>query len=264
MTTAYSRNGSSTPWGDVLLRHPADGSVGLSEVEEVRLRYRRREHADVNENYSPLAPAALLGTQELERALVRWMRACGQQPLESKRVVEIWCGMGGNLLRLVQLGFDPANLAGNELLEQRANIARSRLPASVSVYPGDACALALPDESFDIVMQFTVFTSLLDPEFQQRLADKMWTLARPGGGILWYDFTYNNPANRDVRGVPVRRIRELFPHGRLRVWRVTLAPPISRRVTRIHPALYNLLNALPLLRTHVLCWIEKPASHLTP
>ena len=85
----------------------------------------------------------------------------------------------------------------------------------------------------------------------------MWSWLKPGGGVLWYDFTYNNPNNPDVRGMPVRRVHELFPHGRFIVRRVTLAPPISRRVCRIHPALYAVLNALPILRTHVLCWIEK-------
>jgi hypothetical protein len=73
--------------------------------------------------------------------------------------------------------------------------------------------------------------------------------------VLWSDFTYNNPNNPDVRGVPVNRIRELFPNGKLMVRRVTLAPPIARRVCRIHPALYSLFNVFPFLRTHVLCWI---------
>ena len=41
--------------------------------------------------------------------------------------------------------------------------------------------------------------------------------------------------------------------------RVTLAPPIARAVTRLHPALYTLFNALPPLRTHVLAWLSKDA-----
>ena len=28
----------------------------------------------------------------------------------------------------------------------------------------------------------------------------------PGGGVLWYDFTVNNPRNPDVRGVPMKRV----------------------------------------------------------
>lgn len=106
-------------------------------------------------------------------------------------------------------------------------------------------------------MQSTVFTSLLDAAFQQRLAARMWSLTRPGGGILWFDFVYDNPRNPDVRGVPRARLRELFPHGEMVCWRVTLAPPIARRVTRISPSLYAAFDVLPFLRTHVLCWISK-------
>ena len=109
-------------------------------------------------------------------------------------------------------------------------------------------------------MQSTVFSSLLDDAFQQRLADAMWRWTKPGGAVLWYDFTVNNPSNPDVRGVPLARVRELFPQGRITTRRVTLAPPLSRLVCRVHPAAYGLFNALPWLRTHVLCWIAKPPS----
>jgi hypothetical protein len=77
---------------------------------------------------------------------------------------------------------------------------------------------------------------------------------------LWYDFTVNNPFNPNVRGVPVERIRELFPHGEMRVRRLTLVPPLARVVTRIHPTLYTALNLCTWLRTHVLVWIEKPVT----
>lgn len=57
---------------------------------------------------------------------------------------------------------------------------------------------------------------------------------------------------------PYRRVRELFPRAAaLVVRRVTLAPPISRLVCRLHPAAYHVFNAILLLRTHALCWIEK-------
>ena len=123
---------------------------------------------------------------------------------------------------------------------------------------GDATAILSASASFDIVLQSTVFSSLLDDAFQQRLADAMWTAVKPGGGVLWYDFTVDNPRNPDVRGVPMHRIQALFPAARVQSWRITLAPPIARAVTRVHPALYTLCNALPVLRTHVLCWLAKP------
>lgn len=44
------------------------------------------------------------------------------------------------------------------------------------------------------------------------------------------------------------------------VKRMTLAPPISRRICKIHPHLYHVFNMIPWLRTHVLIWIEKPKT----
>jgi hypothetical protein len=42
------------------------------------------------------------------------------------------------------------------------------------------------------------------------------------------------------------------------VRRLTLAPPVARAVTRLHPRLYAVLNSIIWLRTHVLVWVEKP------
>ena len=105
----------------------------------------------------------------------------------------------------------------------------------------------------------TVFSSLLDDAFRQRLAGAMWRWVKPGGGVLWYDFTVDNPKNSDVRGVPLASVRALFPEAEMQHRRLTLAPPLARAVCRVHPALYTVFNALPSLRTHVLCWLGKPA-----
>lgn len=228
------------------------------EIDAVRERYARRELADWR--YNRLNPAALLPAQERERAILTLFRRLGWSDLAGRRVLEVGCGTGGNLLELLRMGFSPRNLVGVELLADRFAQAMQLLPSGVTLMQGDASLVKLPDESEDIVYQSTVFSSLLDAPFQWRLAQTMWRWVRPGGGVLWYDFTVNNPRNPDVRGVPVSRIRELFPHGRLDYRRITLAPPIARQVCRVHPMLYSWFNALPFLRTHVLAWIEKPKS----
>ena len=158
------------------------------------------------------------------------------------------------------MGADPGRLTGLELRPERYAAARRALPAATTLWLGDALQAPeslVPLQSQDVVLQSTVFSSLLDNSFQQRLAAAMWAWLKPGGAVLWYDFTINNPRNPDVRGVPLRRLRQLFPQGRISAQRVTLAPPLARLVCRWHPACYTLFNSLPLLRTHVLAWAHK-------
>jgi len=224
------------------------------ETDAVAERYARRASTD---RYSLLKPDVWHTLQERQRAMLTLFARLGWRDLGSKRLLEVGCGGGANLLELLRLGFAPEHLTGAELLPERCEQARRVLPQGVTLHAGDALQLDLPAASQDVVLASTVFSSLLDDAFQQRLADAMWRWARPGGGVLWYDFTVNNPRNPDVRGVPLARVRELFPEGELRARRLTLAPPIARVVTRVHPALYTLFNTVPLLRTHVLAWIAK-------
>ena len=223
-------------------------------------RYARRTARGVDADlYSPLRPEVVLARQQRQRAMLDLLSRHAVQPLDQLRVLEIGCGSGSSLLELASLGFDASRLVGNELLPERAAAARRQLPAATALHVGDATELPFDGDSFDLVYQSTVFSSLLDDAFQQRLADAMWRWVKPGGGVLWYDFTFDNPRNADVRGVPLARVRALFPHGGIDALRVTLAPPISRRVCRISPAAYGVFNALPFLRTHLLCWIAKPS-----
>ena len=221
----------------------------------MRRRYALRH--DYEANWSALDPAQYLPIQEKERAMLRLFTRVGLVPLARRRVLEVGCGSGDDLLNLIRIGVDPDNIVGYELLEERAEAARHRLPDAVRIECADASTADVPDAWFDIVMASTVFTSLLDDGFQQRLADRMWAAVRPGGGVLWFDFVVDYPRNRVVRGVPLKRVRELFPQGRVTSQRLWLAPPIARAAIRVHPSLYTALNVLRPLRTHVLCWIAK-------
>ena len=227
------------------------------EARQVADRYARRTGID---RYGALQPDVMQLLQERQRALLRTMAAHGLSDVSALRLVEVGCGSGGNLLELLRLGFAPEHLVGLELLADRHALARHALPQAAQVWLGDAARAPIAAGSQDLVLQSTVFSSLLDDAFQQRLADTMWSWLKLGGAVIWYDFTVNNPRNADVRGVPLSRVRALFPQARISHRRVTLAPPLARAVCRVHPALYGLFNSLPFLRTHVLAWIVKPAA----
>jgi SAM-dependent methyltransferase len=227
----------------------------LDEVDKIKERYEKR--INLSHRYNILNPEIIKGEQEKEMALIRWIKNCSIQPVGNKTLLDIGCGSGGNLLQFLRFGFAPENLFGNELLEERFKSARLKLPELLRLYPGDVMDLKFEKNNFDIIFQSMVFSSILDENFRINLAGQMWDWVKVGGGILWYDFIYNNPLNKDVRGVPYRKVREYFPKGEITKWKLTLAPPISRVVSKIHPSFYNYFNLFPFLRTHVLCWIRK-------
>jgi SAM-dependent methyltransferase len=228
---------------------PRDENEALGE------RYARR---GASQRYHPLQPDVWLTLQERQRAMLGLFAQAGWRDLSTRRITEVGCGSGGNLLELLRLGCSPEHLIGLELLPQRHAQARHVLPAATQVWLGDARLAPIAAESQDLVLLSTVFSSLLDDGSQQSLAQALWQWVKPGGAVLCYDFEVDNPRNADVRGVPLRRMRELFPQSLVVHRRATLAPPLARALCRVHPALYGMFNLLPWLRTHRLAWIEKP------
>lgn len=235
---------------------PSSNDILKKEIENIKHRYLNRENIP-SFKYSPLNPAIFMTNQEKERAIIKWLQCFDFSLIRELKLIEIGCGSGQNLMQFVKLGFTPKLLIGNELLSERVTSAREKLPIELKIIEGDALELDFPSNCFDIVFQSMVFSSILDKDFRYALAKKMWQLVKPGGGILWYDFIYNNPRNKDVKGIKLDEIKLLFPHGKIKKWKLTLAPPISRGITRIHPVMYNVFNSFPFLRTHILCWIKK-------
>lgn len=229
----------------------------MSSSEEKEVDRIREHYGSRSLRYDYWDPWVLMTGQELERAMIRTLLAKGQLPPEGRTVFDVGCGAGGHLLKFLRLGFEPGRLRGVDLIPERVARARATLPSAVVVRAGSASTIDAADCSVDIVFQSLVFSSILDASLRSSIASEMWRICKPGGGILWYDFTYDNPRNPAVRGVPMSLVRDLFPDARISFQRVTLAPPIARVAARIHTAMYGALSALPFLRTHVLAWISK-------
>jgi SAM-dependent methyltransferase len=173
--------------------------------------------------------------------------------LSSVKMIEIGAGTGTNLGFFNKLGIPWNNISANELLEERYTKLSVNLP-QIQLFKGNA--MDMPESiSYDLVFQSTVFTSILDKDFKKLLANKIFGILKPGGIILWYDFVYDNPANKDVSGVSRKEIKQLFPESKkITFYPVTLAPPLGRRIGSWYP-FFNFV--FPFLRTHVIAVIEK-------
>jgi SAM-dependent methyltransferase len=176
--------------------------------------------------------------------------------------LEVGYGTLGWLGVLKGWGVHERCLHGIELDAERAARAKAVLPAA-DLRVGDACEMPWENGLFRLVVASTVFTSILDDGVRRLLAREIVRVMAPGGALLWYDFTYDNPKNPNVRGIKPREVRELFSelHGPMK--RVTLAPPIARAVAPRSLLLASILEAIPFLRTHVVAVLVKKADEDT-
>jgi SAM-dependent methyltransferase len=220
--------------------------------EEYSDRARRFAGQDV---YAPHNPAELFLIQQRTRISLKLLDRAGMLPLKDQRILEVGCGTGGVLANYLALGADPAKLHGTDLLPDRLAAAQYKLP-HLPLACCDAQKLPYPSATFDIVIQHTVFSSILSDEVKRSAAAEMLRVLRPGGVVLWYDF-WLNPINKQVRGIRPAEIRSLFPNSDYALRRITLAPPILRRLVRRFWFVCILLEQIGLFNTHYLAVIRK-------
>jgi len=174
------------------------------------------------------------------------------QTLNQKTMLEIGAGSGDNLFFFNRAGIFLKDIFANELVLERIEWLGKHFHKE-NIIPGNILTVNI-DRKFDIIFQSTVFSSVLQPNDRKAIADRMKQLLAPDGVILWYDFTFNNPKNKQVVGISKKEIKTLFSDARNIIFkRATLAPPIGRRVGEG----YNFFNTLfPFFRTHLVALIE--------
>jgi SAM-dependent methyltransferase len=172
------------------------------------------------------------------------------------RILEIGCGSGGMLPYLAELGAAPANLHGIDLQDERIATAQAQHP-DMHFQVADATQIPYEDESFHVVVAFTVFSSILDPVLRKQVAGEIQrVLARPGL-LLWYDMRWRNPRNPHIRPVSRAELVQLFPDSVIDVRPHTLMPPLARRLAGRWPGLTRRLGRMPLFCSHLFGSLRK-------
>ena len=90
---------------------------------------------------------------------------------------------------------------------------------------------------------------------KQKIASEMLRVVNDNGMILWYDF-WLNPTNPQTRGIRPKEIKQLFPNCSFNFHKITLAPPIARRVVPVSWMLALFLENLKIFNTHYLVAIQ--------
>ena len=230
-------------------------SPSEQEIARIRVEYERREREMPVGRYSWNRAENMFLQCQTSRACITALDRVGMFPLTGRRVADIGCGSGQWLLEFAQ--WDAQSLAGIDLNEDRVQRAKAKLSVA-DLHAGDARALPWKNESFDVVSQFTLFTSILSPSVKKDIAGEMMRVVKSDGVILWNDFRVDNPRNRNVAGIRAAEISSLFPGCTVTLQSITLAPPVARVVAPLSWPLALMLESLPFLRTHYLGIIRKP------
>lgn len=203
------------------------------------------------------SPGNLFMLQQRECLIAEALATQYPQGLQEAPILVLGCGAGWDLLELLGLGAVPRNLVGVDLLRDRVVAAHARVP-HVPILQGDGAALPLPSASMDLVLQMTVFSSILDPALRRRVATDVYRVLRPGGLLIWFDLRYDNPRNPNVEGIPAKEIRQLFPAAKVRLRSAILAPPLARWLAPRSRALATAATLIAPLRSHYFGAIIKP------
>ena len=232
-----------------------------SQVEEISCKNERERilnvYADRGEgdySYSDLWNLRLSHQRQFQFA--KLLRDTGMCTLNDKKILEVGCGDGRWLRLFNHWGATPKNLFGCDINAGRIVKAR-QLNSLIQVEQVSGHGLPYEDAQFDIVLQSTVFTSILSIPMKQNLATHMLRVVKPGGCLLWFDFRYNNPKNKSVRGIGRAELRSLFPDCQVRMKSMGLLPPLARRVIPVSSLLATMLEHIPPLRYAYLARIRK-------
>lgn len=217
-------------------------------AEDERFRSRWDPH---NRGNRFILSERLRATQSLLRSHNLW-------PPLNYRVLDVGCGSGDEIARFRAWGAQPVNLVGVDLVEQRVYHARRTHP-EICFLCSDGSRLGFRDGVFRLVLLSTVLSSVIAFDGQREIVEDVARVLEPGGYVLWYDFRVSAPRNQDTRGVGIRRLRRLFPGYDMDLRRVTVLPPVSRRLGLLAPAVYPLLARVPPMRTHYIGLLRKPA-----
>ncbi len=213
--------------------------------------YRRRQH--LGDRYRLDNPGNRFNLERLREAMQEILSTVGRD-ISRIRLLDLGCGGLFWTEELVRLGVSRERAFGMDLLHWRMREGHQS-GRDIQAVNGSATAIPFGSESFDLVCQFTLMTSVTDSSARRHIVEEMRRVLRPGGYVLWYDFRYNNPANPHTRAIGRSEMRRLFEGWNMAVVPVTLIPQIARKIPSGLSPLLKFLYRLPILRSHYVALI---------
>lgn len=141
-------------------------------------------------------------TPESRDFLAQQLRAFGEllgtvtQSLSGWRILDVGCGDGRWLRRMVDYDAHPEDVIGIDINDSRLQIGRSKNP-SVRLLEADGYLFPFDDEQFDLVTQFVCFSNIPTISLRRHTANEIMRVLKRGGYIFWWDlYEATSPSDR--------------------------------------------------------------------
>jgi len=176
---------------------------------------------------------------------------------ETARILDLGSGTRGDSPRFGDLGVRVSMIVEFDL---NPTYVRQMLEAhpSITGVAGDAVTLPFRDNSFEIVYQSTMLSSLLDPGIRRAVLEEVARVLMPGGVFISYDVRYRNPWNPNTRPLRSRDLKEAFAGWSVTFASMTGIPQILRLLAPVSIGACRVIEGIPPLRTHLLAIARKP------
>jgi len=207
-------------------------------------------------DYNPALPANNYFIISKEKLLAKLLYKFIGTDFSNVKILDVGFGNGSDLLTLIKYGFSIKNIYGVEVLHERFEKVKEILPAA-NLTLINGFSLPYTDNSMDLIIQSTVFSSILDLNSRKQLATEMYRVLKTGGKIFSYDMRISNPWNKNVIKIDKNEIKQLFPAAEASFYTLTLNPVIARRIANYSIVLCEIFDKIPTLCSHYYTVIQK-------
>ena len=175
--------------------------------------------------------------------------------IKRSKILDLGCASGNFTDSLLRIGFNNKNITGVDLRRKSIENAISNFP-KINFKLMDAKNLKFTDNSFDCIIVFTLFSSVLSFDDRKIIAAEAKRVLKPNGFIIHYDLRINNPFNKNIIGINKKELYRLFPEMRLNFFEITLIPPIARNLGAGTDFLYPIFSKFRFLNSHYICLVK--------
>lgn len=208
-------------------------------------------------------PEVLFQALASEASVVNAIRVVPHDP-SLARVLDVGCGSGGDIYQLLRLGYEPVNITGVEIQQERIAAARRLYPQMEFIH-ADATRMQFEDDTFDLVFESTMFATLLDDYDRAAIASEMVRVCKPAGFLVLVDWRSPKPGDPSYKALSRKELRILFSIGSrtklIGVQKGALVPPIGRFLSKRAPSVYFVVSALlPFLVGQVVYVLTKTSN----